>query len=439
MNHPDVFHCRAALADRVAAQGATPFPSFWMGGFECADHQNAFGSRVDLLAVTRHLEFLDQDYAAAARQGLLTIREGICWSRVETSPYHYDWSAAQRMLDAARAHGLTLAWDICHFGFPDDLTPLHPLFPRRFAALCAAFAKFHAGTGTAGPLIVTPINEASFLSWLGGDVRGTVPYAVNCGWEVKYRLMKAYIEGVEALRREDPGVRILSTEPLVNIVAAPGADHAEHERARREHECQFQVLDILSGRMCPELRGQPEYLDLIGVNFYYDNQWVTGSRRRICWQDPADRAQWRPLHHLLAEVHHRYRRPLVVSETSHPKEDRPLWAGMIAEECCAALTAGLPLAGVCWYPLVDRPDWDHLEDWHQAGIWAPEDPAAGRFARVAHAPTLAAVRRAQARVEAFLAVPPEAGGPLPGQPHGLPVAAPTSAPAAKTAMVALSR
>ncbi|MEJ7665003.1 MAG: hypothetical protein WKG07_38540 [Hymenobacter sp.] len=51
---------------------------------------------------------------------------------------------------------------------------------------------------------MTPINEVSFMSWLGGDVRGTSPYCVGQGWEVKLGLMRAYIEGVGPCARPTP-------------------------------------------------------------------------------------------------------------------------------------------------------------------------------------------------------------------------------------------
>jgi hypothetical protein len=42
--------------------------------------------------------------------------------------------------------------------------------------------------------------------------------------------------------------------------------------AQHAHEHQYQVLDILSGRICPELGGSPDYLDILGFNYYYNNQ-----------------------------------------------------------------------------------------------------------------------------------------------------------------------
>lgn len=409
---------------RHASVDHSPLRSFWIGGFECADHQNAFGIRVDLMELTRHDLLLEQDYDAAVALGCLTIREGIRWSRVEVAPYRYDWSAVQRMMDMAADKGLQIVWDICHFGYPDDMTPLHPMFPRRFAAICRAFAEMHRAHAPGVQLVVTPINEVGFISWLGGDARGTVPYGIGIGWEVKYRLMKAYIEGIEALKDVDPGIRILTTEPLVSISGNPHASAHDRKVARDRHEHQFQVLDILSGRMCPELRGRPEYLDMIGLNFYYDNQWVLPEHHVLCWKDAPPHPHWVPLHRLLESVFRRYGRPLVLSETSHPLEDRPLWMDMITAECMTAMNAGVPLWGVCWYPLVDRPDWDHPEKWHAAGIIGPADPHKGRFERVTHAPTAEAFARARASLG-------QAAGNIPSHPGTEPTRRRGSAPRRK--------
>lgn len=375
--------------------GQSPLRSFWMGGFECADHQNAFGNRIDLTELTKHEELIRQDYDIAASLGIRTIREGIRWSHVEFAPYCYDWSGVRHALAVATETGIQIIWDICHFGFPDDLTPLHPMFPRRFAAICRSFAEMHKKHFPDAKLIVTPINEVGFLSWLGGDARGTAPYGVNIGWEVKYRLMKAYIEGIEALKSVDPNIRILTTEPLVSISANPQAFPSIHDIARQHHEHQFQALDMLSGRLCPELRGKPEYLDLIGVNFYYENQWVLPEHEVLCWKNCHIDQRWIPLRRLLQSVFQRYGRPIVLSETSHPLEDRPLWMDMIADECAAAINSGVPLWGICWYPLVDRPDWDNPEKWHGSGIWGPLAPKDGNFKRVMHIPTAEAFSRAR--------------------------------------------
>ncbi|WDF66952.1 amine oxidase [Sphingobacterium oryzagri] len=348
--------------------------SFWMGGFECADHQNAFGERVDMIMSTGHDKFLLKDYKMVSTLGIRTLREGIRWSNVEKEPFKYDWSGLERIISAAKIYNIQIIWDLCHFGFPSDLTPLHPMFAARFAHLCKAFVIAYRQLSPTGVLIVTPINEVSFLSWLGGEVRGTVPYCTGQGWAVKYGLMKAYIEGIEVMRAIDPSVQIMSTEPLVNIVSTQPDDY-ELSRAANERHCeQFQVLEILSGRICPELRGKPEYLDIVGVNFYYNNQWTYPEHHTIPWDEVPPHPQWRRLSSLIEELHETYGRHIVISETSHPGRERAKWIDMIADEVILIFKKGIPLVGVCFYPLLDRPDWDFLADWHRSGFWDITDP-----------------------------------------------------------------
>lgn len=376
---------------------ASPFRSFWWGGYECTDQLNAYGHRVDFLPLTGHLQLIDEDYTAQAPFGIGTVREGIRWAHIEKTPYQYDFSTVQTMLDAGQRHGIQQIWDLCHFGYPDDLTPLHPLFARRFAALCRAFVAFYRSVRPEGELIVTPINEVSFISWLGGDARGTTPYCHGQGWDVKYGLMRAYIEGAHALREADPTIRMLSTEPLVHIVPPLHATPRERRWAREAHHNQFQATDILSGRLCPELGGHEDLLDMVGFNYYYDNQWQNGTPNKLGWNDDTPDPRWVPLRNLLRAAYQRYRRPFALTETSHPGIDRPLWLRMIADECAAVLRDGLPLQGICLYPLIDRPDWDHLDQWHRAGLW-DADLAQPGPARVLHQPSAEALRQAQALI-----------------------------------------
>jgi hypothetical protein len=347
----------------------SPFSSFWMGGYECTDKLNAFGNRVDFLSVTGHLEVLDADYKLLHPFNIKTVREGIRWSQVEKSPYQYDWSTVALMIRHGKKNNIQQIWDLCHFGFPDDLTPLHPLFARRFASLCRAFVQFYRSQDPHSRLIITPINEVSFISWLGGEVRGTTPYCIGQGWEVKYALMRAYIEGVAALKEADPSILILTTEPSVQMVPSLNADSEEIEEAMLAHEEQFQAVDILTGRMCPDLGGSPDYLDILGMNYYYNNQWVVSTKQFLPWANLDPDPRWQSFRMRILESYARYEKPVVVSETSHSREDRPHWIRFITEECAAVIRQGIPLWGICLYPIIDRPDWDHFSPWHASGLW----------------------------------------------------------------------
>jgi beta-glucosidase/6-phospho-beta-glucosidase/beta-galactosidase len=347
----------------------TPFKSFWMAGYECTDQLNHYGHRVDLLTLTGHIDQIYQDYALLADLNISTVREGIRWSKVEQRPYEYDFSAVELMITAGKAQGIQQIWDICHFGFPDDLSPLHPHFSRRFVALCEAFVRFYRHVSPKGLLIVTPINEVGFISWLGGDQASTSPYCRGMGWDVKYSLIKAYIQGIKAMKAIDPEVLILSTEPIVNIVPPLNASPAECLVANEQHEIQYQALDMLTGRICPELGGQPGLIDYMGFNFYYNNQWISNLFDFLPWANLEPDPRWRGLSSLLLEAYQRYGQPLVLAETSHSGEHRPNWLELITKECIKAIEFGVPLHGICLYPIIDRPDWDHLHNWHHSGLW----------------------------------------------------------------------
>ena len=113
-----------------------PFESFWMAGYECTDQLNAFGNRVDFLHLPGHFQRLEEDYRGLDQFSIKTVREGLRWSHIEKVPYQYDWSTVKEMIAAGKRLGIQQVWDLCHFGYPDDLTPLHPMFARRFGALC---------------------------------------------------------------------------------------------------------------------------------------------------------------------------------------------------------------------------------------------------------------------------------------------------------------
>ncbi|RYG31207.1 MAG: hypothetical protein EOO01_35690, partial [Chitinophagaceae bacterium] len=244
-----------------------------MGGFECADHINRSGERINLLTETQHDIRVEDDYVALSGLGINVVREGICWSAVEKQPGVYDFSEVRNRINCAEKHGIQQIWDLIHFGYPDDIYPTHPHFCDRFVQLCEAFADFYS-VFSRQQLFVVPVNEISFLSWHSGDVRGTVPFAVNSGWDIKYHLCKAAILGIQALKKLLPDCRIVLVEPLVKIHSGC-MDDDEHVVNMNEH--QFQAMDIIAGRICPELGGSEAYLDILGFNYYWNCQWEHGT------------------------------------------------------------------------------------------------------------------------------------------------------------------
>lgn len=368
------------------------FKSFFMGGYECADHINRSGERVNLLKETEHDLRCGKDYKDIASLGILVAREGICWSSVETAPFVFDFTEVKNRILAAEENGIQVIWDLCHFGYPDNIYPTHPHFCQRFVSLCSAFAEFYAKTATQ-PLFVVPVNEISFLSWHSGDVRGTVPFAVNCGFDIKYHLCKAAIEGIKMLKLVSPDCRIILVEPLISIHGRL-EDDPLHIGNLNEH--QFQAMDIIAGRMCPELGGREEFLDILGFNYYWNSQWENGTGA-LPW--PEEYKKRTKVASLLKMAYLRYLKPIFLSETGHFGVGRAQWIEEITEECIIALSEGLPILGACIYPVTDRPDWDDLSSYSNCGIYEL-DKDKNRFADIS---TVEAVLNGHAAIERTLA------------------------------------
>jgi len=338
------------------------FKSFLMGGFECADHINRSGQRINLLKETQHDVRVEEDYHALSLLGIKVVREGICWSEVERSPGFYDFSEVKNRISCAEKYGIQQIWDLIHFGYPDGLFPTHPLFCDRFTALCSAFADLYSCYANQR-LMVVPVNEISFLAWHSGDVRGTVPFAVNSGWDIKYHLCKAAILGIKALRDILPDCCVMLVEPLVKVHPVCDED-SEHVFHMNEH--QHQAMDIILGRICPELGGSPDLADILGFNYYWNCQWKhTGEE--LPWPEQAkSRVE---LNTLLQSAYERYGKKMFLSETGHFGTGRVEWLTETLLECRKAMDSGVPLLGMCIYPVTDRPDWDNLSVYHDCGIF----------------------------------------------------------------------
>lgn len=137
---------------------------------------------------------------------------------------------------------------------------------------------------------------------------------------------------------------------------------------------------MLRGSRDEDLGGDPKYLDIIGVNYYHSNQWEYLTSDRLHWYLGDPRRM--PLHRLLQEVYERYRVPMIIGETSHVGAGRGQWIREIAGAVSRARQLGVPVEGVCLYPIVDRTDWENDQHWHNSGLWDVEPDEKGILRRV---------------------------------------------------------
>lgn len=329
------------------------FKSFFMGGFECSTHRLPTGKRLDLVSSTRHDTFVASDYRLMQSHGIHSVRDGLRWHLIETSPGKYDFSGVRPMFAAARDTDMQVIWDLWHYGWPDDIDLFSDEFIERFVAFSRATVEV-LGEYTDVPLI-SPINEISFFSWAAGDAGVFNPFAKNRGGDVKTQLVRATIESIRAMREINPAIRFFQIDPIMNVVALPDRpDDQPHAEAQRQG--QFEAWDMIAGRIRPELGGSEDCLDVIGVNYYIHNQWSFpgGHGSMIVPSDP----RYRHVRDMLVEMYQRYERPLFIAETGIEDATRPAWLRYMSNEVACAIALGVPMEGLCIYPILNHPGWD---------------------------------------------------------------------------------
>jgi len=336
----------------TSPNNASKFGSFFLGGFECSSHRRSDGRRLDLLARTEHDRLATQDYELLSQHGIRAARDGLRWHLIERTPGHYDWDSFLPMLRAANAAGTHVIWDLCHYGYPDDIDIWSPFFIDRFARFAAAVASIVMDESGHVP-VYCPVNEMSFWAWGGGEVGRINPCSRDRGAELKRQLVRATIAAIDTIRALDPRARFITAEPLIHVEAGLG-DEEHVRKAQSYRQIQFEALDLLCGAKEPGLGGAPEYLDIVGLNYYPDNQWYHDGPTI-----PMGHHAYRPLHEMLGEVHSRYRRPLLIAETGAEGSGRPAWLHYVCSEVHATLEAGVPVEGICLYPIADYPGWDN--------------------------------------------------------------------------------
>ncbi len=348
------------------------FNSFLMGGFECSTHRDARGRRLDLIASTRHDEFARQDYTRLMEIGMRTARDGVRWHLIEREPGVYDFASLGHQVRAARETGIEIIWDYFHYGYPDDLDVFGPEFVTRFAAFSGEVTRYLMSE-FGEKLFISPVNEISFFSWIAGDKGLFYPCARRRAHELKRNLVRAAIASMEAVRQICPSARFVTTEPAIHVLPPKESTPASRRAAENYRRAQFEAFDMLCGRREPELGGHERYLDILGLNYYFHNQWRHPSRRKI----PPGHPEYRPFNLILSEFHERYQRPVLIAETGIEDDKRPQWFRYVFSEAQQAGREGIPVEGICLYPIVNHPGWADDRHCHN-GLWDYPDDAGNR-------------------------------------------------------------
>jgi beta-glucosidase/6-phospho-beta-glucosidase/beta-galactosidase len=271
---------------------------------------------------------------------------------IEKAAGKYDWSSWLPALEAAQEAGVEVIWDLFHYGMPDHVDAGSDDFPRRFADFAAAAVEMLQSSSKEFPL-VCPLNEINFASWAVeiGYFTGLGPTELGM---FKRQLVRAAIAAAKAIRSFCPNATLVSAEPLVHV-APRSHRRADIRLAKADRVGQFEAYDWILGRAEPELGGDPSLVDVIGVNFYPHNQWYGDDGATI----PMGHHEYRPLADMLVEARERYGKPLLLTETGAEGSAKPSWLHYVCSEVREAITRGVAVEGICWYPITAYPGWDN--------------------------------------------------------------------------------
>lgn len=371
------------------AQRAPLLRSFWIAGFDGTDHRDGLRPGHGADAYRQRVE---TDYRRVREAGVECVRESIDWRRAARGA---DWDFAPETLRAqcARRAGVQVLWTLCHAGWPDGLDIVSPGFIECFRSFGKAAARALAPYAEAEPPVFTPINEISFLSYalahtsLLGPQRADLRHRCR---EVEQRLVRAALAACDAILEVDSRARFVHREPAMNHDAA----HADGAIAG---EIQWRVFDMLAGRLEPQLGGHPRYVDAIDVHWHRTSQWRSASADGT--PRGMSRAAFASLARLLADVHARYRCPVLASETNRSAAGRTEWLHAFGEAIGEALEHGVPVTGACLCRIVERPAWEDPRYWRGRRLWDALLDAGDTLPLTANSAYDQALRDVKARID----------------------------------------
>lgn len=370
------------------------FKSFLMAGFECTYAKAEGGKRFDLLAASKHDELVTKDYELVSQLGIKTVREGFSWSGIDKGNGVYDFARFNPILQAGKDADIQQIWDLNHFDFPDDTNPFGSNFPKRYAEyskrVIEQIRKYEKGT-----VYIVPLNEPSFFAWMC-DVGLWAPYKKGKGTQFKKQLVKAALAAMDAIWEEDKDVQFIQVDPFMYRQPLRVSSKEDNEFCDNfNNHVRFHSWDMISGRTNPELGGDPKYLCMVGINYYFYNQQLVGVKDKkkndFTFRSMALNHPKRvPLTNVLQQVYGRYQKPIVIMETGSYRDRRPQWWKYILGEVDNALKQKMPLYGVCSYPTLDIIKGSGFIV-PKSGLW-DFDQRAKDYKRIPHKETLSIIK-----------------------------------------------
>jgi beta-glucosidase/6-phospho-beta-glucosidase/beta-galactosidase len=346
----------------------------FLSGFEST---HIFGSGTDVLELTRHTDFVEDDLKLVNGCGIERLRYSLPWHSIEKVRGVYDWSWADRALNSMRELGIEPILDpLHHTSFPAWLTD-----GFSNTDFVSSYLRFVTAIAERYPWIrhYTVINEPFVTTWFCGHEGVWYPY--YRGADKFVPMLMNVVEAIIKVSR-----MLVATLPEVSLVHVDAAErHRALDRASREHaefcnNMRFLVQDLVLGNVDADhalygyltqhgateerlatFRQEPARIDVMGLDYYSHCELEWCSAGRVY---PNTKPEG--LVPTAVEYAERFRLPVMLSETNIRGyvSDRISWLKFMVEQCeqieQRVGDMGLTFEGFCWYPFIDSTDWCSL-------------------------------------------------------------------------------
>ncbi len=361
---------------------AKPGSFIWATGIEdtfVADPHARTGRCMDEYELTEHYSRWKEDIELMGSLGVSAARYGIPWYKANPQKGVWDWSFAQRSIDAMLAQGIQPIIDLVHYGTPMWLEGSFgaPDFANWMADYAGEFARQFKDRIR----WITPLNEPRITAWYCGRLGWWPPNYK--GWRGYFRVLLAASKGIVLA---DKAIKTAAPEMVCMHVDATDlyeTDDSSLERfAETRQSLVFLALDLITGRhsknsmalkLMTESGVADEELawfesnhvvpDVIGMNMYpmFTRKKVfagaRGPRMRMVYADGS------MVENLSKMYWERYKRPLVISEIASlgSVKRRSRWMDDSVEAVRRTRAAGIPLVGYTWWPMFTLIGWSYRE------------------------------------------------------------------------------
>ena len=174
-----------------------------------------------------------------------------------------------------------------------------------------------------------------------------------------------------------------------------GEDPARVEHARRfNDEWVFEFWDMVSRSHATrswEARPHTSTSSDSTITGPTSGNWAARAYR---W--PTDDPRRVPLADLVRAAWRRYGSEILITETSALGEARAPWIHELSQMAEQLLAEGMPLGGICLYPILGMPEWHARDHWARMGLWDLEREQ-DVLQRIAYGPMMTALRAVQGR------------------------------------------